>query len=243
MRITYYHFSSVDSTNSWAKRRKNEFGLDEFAVITSDEQTQGRGRFMRAWHSPKNNLYITFSFFDASLPPFFFSQIAALALVEVLHHEGIFAKIKWPNDLLVQDKKIAGMLTEIESVNSHRLIILGIGLNVNMTSDDLVHIPKAATSMKCETGKNHTLSSIQDLLVKKFLSFIEEAKKTGINSFQKIWHEKISWMLSKEIEVQQHEKMIRGCISSIEKDGSLLLLLDDGTKHTLLSGDLVRISQ
>lgn len=240
MRITYYHFRSVDSTNSWAKRRKNEFSLDEFAVISSDEQTQGRGRFKRSWHSPlSKSLNLTFAFFDRGLPPFFFSQLAALALLQVLHTENIAAKLKWPNDILVQGKKIAGILTEVESSDPNQLIILGIGLNVNMAEADLAHIPKATTSMLIETGKNHVIQHIQDMLVKKFISFYEEAKKTNVDSFQEMWHEKISWMLSKEIDIQQQEKMIHGKIIQLEKNGTLILLLDNGTTHTLLSGDII----
>src|SRR5258708_8844374 len=102
MKTTYYHFPTVDSTNAYAKRNKESFLADELAIITTDEQTAGRGRLMRPWYSPKGkNLYLTLAFFAKDFSPFFFSQLASLCLHELLTTYKIDAKIKWPNDLLI----------------------------------------------------------------------------------------------------------------------------------------------
>jgi len=242
MRITYYHFSSVDSTNSWPKRHKADFTKDELAIITADEQTQGRGRHLRHWHSPKGkNLYLSFAFFAAasSAPaPFFFSQLAALCLAAVLKNHSIDAQIKWPNDLLVAGKKIGGILTEAEKTEEDTFIILGIGLNVNMTKNDLATIPKAATSILIETDNEIPIKTIQDELVKEFLLLWEKTKKEGTQPLEKEWLKKVSWMLSKEITIVENEKELKGKVLAIEQDASLTLLLDDGTHYTVRSGDL-----
>ncbi len=244
MRITYYHFSSVDSTNSWPKRHKGDFAKDTLAIITADEQTQGRGRHLRSWISPKGkNISLSFAFFEdtiAIFSPLFFSQIAALCLVHVLKRYSIEAEIKWPNDLLIEGKKISGILTEAEKEldSTDTFIILGIGLNVNMTQDDLVNIPKAATSMLIETGNIISLKTLQDEIVKEFVLLWQKAKQEGVQSLENEWLQRIDWMLAKEISIVDHGKELKGKIMRIEQDGSLTLLLADGTVYTAHSGDL-----
>ena len=244
MRITYYHFSSVDSTNSWPKRHKVDFAKDTLAIITADEQTQGRGRHLRVWHSPKGtNIYLSFAFFEntiSTFSPLFFSQIAVLCVAHVLKKYSIEAQIKWPNDLLVEGKKIGGILTEAEkdTDDTATFIILGIGLNVNMTKDELKNIPKAATSMFIETGNTTSLKTLQDEIVKEFMLLWEKAKQEGVTSLKNEWLKKINWMLSRDILIVDHGKELKGKIMRIEPDASLTLLLEDGTSYTARSGDL-----
>ena len=171
MQLNYYHLDKVDSTNGWAKKHMGSFARDAFTVVSASEQTAGRGRNRRVWHSPKGqNLYISFAFFS-KIQPFFFSQIAPLCLLELLRELGIPATIKWPNDLLVDSKKIGGVLTEVESIeeSNEMGVVVGIGLNINMQADELTNIPKAATSILLETKKESSLASLTEKLATCFI--------------------------------------------------------------------------
>ena len=248
MKITYYHFLQVDSTNGWAKENSADFQEDTCYVISASEQTGGRGRHKRAWLSPKDvNLYLTFSFFEESLPPFFFSQLACLALKDLLKEEHLAAFIKWPNDLLIENKKIAGILTEIQQIEKKeeektlykRLVILGIGFNVNMTENMLQTISQPATSLFEETKKTYSVPEIRDRFVTQFLHYLEAAKKAKKQEqFQKKWVDELEWMKTKEIKVTEHNRVTQGKVDAIFEDGSLLIKTTDGTHQTILSGDL-----
>lgn len=241
MKIIYYHLSTVDSTNSWAKKHISEFEPNHMYAISALEQTAGRGRLDHKWVSPKEkNIYLTFAFeaFETPTPAFFFSQLASLCLYELVQNSGIRIKIKWPNDLVVGGKKIAGILTETKQINDSLYVIVGLGLNVNMVAEDFREIAKPATSMYMETGRKHPLGHIQGEISIHFLNKLETAKKHGIDSFQKEWLAKASWMISQKASVQVGPDLIEGRISHLGKDGSLILTLDDGTPYSVHSGDL-----
>ncbi|MDB6081948.1 MAG: birA [Chlamydiia bacterium] len=232
MKTTYYHFPTVDSTNAFAKKHITSLSPDEIAVITADEQTQGTGRQKRLWIAPKGkNLLLTLAFPNRGLHPFFFSQLAGLCIQELIAK----SKIKWPNDVLIHDKKIAGILTE----TSDNKVILGIGVNLNMTQEELLQIPKAVTSIFLETGKEQDLISFRNAFIASFLLKFEQAKIDGPLYFQHEWREHLSWMISKEITVADAGKIISGTILAIRLDGSLELELTDKTKILIFSGDLV----
>jgi BirA family transcriptional regulator, biotin operon repressor / biotin---[acetyl-CoA-carboxylase] ligase len=242
MKITYYHFPVLDSTNSWAKEHKLDFHKEECTAIYADEQTKDRGRHARLWISPKNRtLSLSLCVFDHTLPPFFFSQLASLVLVDLLKKKEVAAKIKWPNDLVVDDKKIAGILTEIEHVDGQRMIVVGIGLNVLLTAEELLEIPQKATSIFAETKKEYSISKLAEEVTEKFVELLEQAKKCGVETLQKRWHEAVVWMVMKESTVKRVDGEIRGRIFSIEKDGALSFIIEDGTVHNIISGDLYTV--
>lgn len=234
MKIKYYHFSRLDSTNAFAKEHIQECSPDEFLIITADEQTKGYGRQKRLWIAPKGkNILLTIAFYDSVTPAFFFSQLASLTLYELLQH--LSPKIKWPNDLLIHDKKISGCL--VEKVGG--FIIVGIGLNVNMSQDELAAIPQPATSLFAETGKEQDLEALQKALIDAFIEKYKEAKAEGVAHFQKEWLQKVSWILFKERSISDGGRILSGTITSIHSDGTLELTLKDGTKKLIHSGDLL----
>lgn len=233
MNIRYYHFSLVDSTNAFAKQQIKECSPDDILIITADEQSKGYGRQSRPWKSPKGkNILLTIAFYNPTIPPFFFSQIASLTLYELL--QDISPKIKWPNDLLIGDKKISGCLVEV----ADGFTIVGIGLNVNMSHNELAAIPQLATSVFAKTGKEQDLQALQKALIDSFIEKYKKATIDGIATFQEEWLQKVSWMLFKERSISDAGKILSGTITSIHTDGTLELTLKDGTKQLIYSGDL-----
>lgn len=166
-----YHFPTIDSTNAYAKRNISSFKKEHLALITADEQTAGRGRYAKTWHSPKGeNIYATYVFFSKDeIDQVNLVQLLAKAAVETLKHYQVMATIKWPNDLLVNGKKIAGILIEVMD----DCVIMGIGLNINMTENSLIHIDQKATSLFLETGVQYSTKDVLDLLTKHLLSLLK----------------------------------------------------------------------
>jgi BirA family biotin operon repressor/biotin-[acetyl-CoA-carboxylase] ligase len=236
MKIRYYHLDQVVSTNSWASEHAHEFALDELVAISASAQTSGRGRFEREWYSPRNkNLYLTLGLYleAPKVRPFALCQLASLALEELLKSHGILAQIKWPNDLLVNGKKIVGILTERHEVNGHQFMSIGIGLNVNMTADELVNIPQKATSMLIEQDRPFDLQAICQQYVALFAKKLEEAIKEGFDEILRHWQKSLDWMLQLPINVKTAEKQLKGKVIDLQPEGNITLELPDGTKEEI----------
>lgn len=241
MNIRYYHLTTTTSTNTWAKEHAHEFAIDEITAITADEQTHGRGRYARVWHSPRGkNLYLTLAFFleNSQILPFALCQLASLTLEEFLQIHGITAKIKWPNDLLVNGKKIVGILTERQEVRGMPFIVLGIGLNVNMNAQELAEIPQAATSMFMEKNRELSLDAIKQFYVRLFVKRLMEAKENNFADVWNHWQKSLHWMLDHPVCIQTTQKRLEGKVIGLDKEGNLLLQAQDGTTHTIQSADV-----
>ncbi|MBS0623494.1 MAG: biotin--[acetyl-CoA-carboxylase] ligase [Verrucomicrobia bacterium] len=183
MQRQYHIFQSLDSTNCWAKRNLESFPHDQLTLITAAYQTQGRGTHGRTWHAPPHtNLLLTFVFFvDEQADPLRLTHLLGIAICTWLKQLGLEAYIKWPNDILVKGKKLAGILCETQRMNHVDAIILGLGLNVNM--QDVTHIDQAATSLFLETGKMWELNTVLQIISDLFHDNLEVYKKRGFAPF------------------------------------------------------------
>lgn len=182
MKILEIRFDLIDSTQTYAKKHGLSFDKDGVTCVTAEEQTAGIGQFQKKWISPKGvNLYATFYFRLPALT----QNITTLALLmaktikTVLEKNGLAPNLKWPNDVLLNQKKIAGALCETIFHPGFIEILLGFGLNVNMEERDLLQIDQPATSLKNETcqfwDKERLLKEIQD----QFLTDIEEFRQNN----------------------------------------------------------------
>lgn len=187
MDVVSRHFSSIDSTNSWAKLHLEEFDQNKITIITADSQTGGRGQFERKWLSPAGkNIYATFCFFMkiGRMDVVNIPQVLAISTAKALEIDGFDIKIKWPNDLILSGKKLGGILCETTTVGDKLGVVAGIGLNVNMELELLNKIDQPATSLANERGsefdKNVIFKSITDLFCKDIELFLKE----GFTPFQ-----------------------------------------------------------
>ncbi|MEM7817009.1 MAG: biotin--[acetyl-CoA-carboxylase] ligase [Candidatus Aenigmatarchaeota archaeon] len=172
---------SIDSTNNYAYKLAQE-GAREITVIKANFQSQGKGRFGRFWESPKNKgIYASFILRPSNsisdiyyLPPFF-----SLAVVKTIK-EFVPAKIKLPNDVVVRDKKIAGVLVEAKSFGETvDFVIAGIGVNINTIKKEL---PQDATSLFLETDKFYDIEHLFKELIKEVVLIYSEFKKNNIRN-------------------------------------------------------------
>ncbi len=181
-RIMRIHLDSTESTQIYAKKHQEDFVKEALTCISAEEQTQGYGRQKRRWISPKGvNLYATLAF---RLPSdtVFLSCLAILlarSLSTLLEKKGLHPHVKWPNDVLIQGKKMAGILCETEEKQESVFpndfsgclgiqVFLGIGINVNMTADDCAAIDQPATSLLQETGHPWDKQALLQELLEQF---------------------------------------------------------------------------
>ena len=155
MKIVEIELDTVDSTQLYAKKHGKDFDPNALTCILAEEQTAGIGQFQRKWISPRGvNLYVTFYFHLLPQSPKIpnLALLLSLSIKEVLVKEGLNPTMKWPNDIFLNHKKVAGVLCETIFHEEHTEILLGFGLNVNMEKKDLETIDQPATSLKNETG-------------------------------------------------------------------------------------------
>ena len=190
MPLKHIHFHQIDSTNTWAKTHVDQWEPAGVTLVTASGQTAGRGRFNRQWQSPPDvNIYATFCFWmdaqrsDMGQVP----QLLALTACQTLEKWGFIPKIKWPNDLLLSNKKVAGILCETIMHAEKRGIVCGIGLNVNMSQDELKLIERPATSLFAEKGKEFELRMILDSLQTIFVSSLDLFIEKGFLHFFPYW--------------------------------------------------------
>lgn len=238
--IYYIHFDTIDSTNTWTKKNAGTLDPNQLTCVTAQEQTSGRGRFLRKWISPKGqNIYATLYFCLPLGSPYLINlgQILSLSVISVLQKKGFSPKIKWPNDILLEDKKVAGILCETILFGDRIGVALGIGINVNMSKELLETIDQPATSLAQLSGQTWALEQILEPVLKQFLMDLDLLQTKGFEHFR-ITYESLLAYKGKTIACNDGLKMIKGICHSINQDGKLNLLLPNGQVATLNAGEL-----
>ncbi|XMB67956.1 biotin--[acetyl-CoA-carboxylase] ligase [Mycoplasmatota bacterium zrk1] len=187
--------SKVDSTNEYLKRGNFEFGT----VVTAKEQTAGKGRLGRTWLSDdSDNLMMSVLLKSTGIQNVWkIGFLAAASVYKTLREFGIESKIKWPNDLMVSNKKITGILVETKINESLESVIVGIGINVNMMNFGDLELK--ATSMKKEKSKDFDCDNILFALLKNINYYINEYLM-GYKSFLDICKSN-SYLIGKKISI------------------------------------------
>ncbi len=231
---------STDSTNNYVKQHLSSYSENKIYCVTAQEQTAGRGRFAKTWVSPKGeNIYASLYFTIGKDYPYLqnLSQILAISCAEVFHKFSIPAKLKWPNDILVHKKKIAGILTETISFEEKIGVILGIGVNINMSEKTMKSISQPATSLKCETGKKYDVRIIWEQIIGKFLENLALLELNGFHSFSKFYTENLAFQ-GEKIRVSHGNKIVEGICKKITLEGTLLLVDDYQNVIEVSTGEL-----
>lgn len=242
MDIVRKHFKSIDSTNTWSKHNAHLFKHDAITLVTADEQTAGRGRFKRRWESPPNqNIYATFNFFvekhrqDIGNIP----QVMALSAAEGLEYLGFAPQLKWPNDVLLSSKKVAGILCETTPFSDLLCVILGIGINVNMPLNLLEKIDRPATSLLVEGGSSLEVESVYEELQNRFLHNLELFLNEGFQPFLEKYKQKMILLPDQKIRFNDNRSIWEGYYHSINQDGSLNLKLMSGEIRRFIAGEFL----
>ncbi len=238
--IIRHHFETIDSTNSWAKQNASTFSRDGFTIVTAKEQTAGRGRNSNTWISlPDQNIHLTFAFFASPQATYIANipQVLAISATKCLEQLEFTPKIKWPNDLLLSGKKIAGILTETIQIDSLVCIVVGIGININTTQTQLQQINRPTTSLYVESNKLFDIDSIIEKLIGTFipdcLSLIQ--KDTGFKAFLPNFEQRLCYQKGDLVQFKTPSGPIEGKFDSIRENGSLDLLMNSGEVRNFIS--------
>ena len=240
MQIVDIHLDSIDSTNNYAKQHYSELAPDQLVCIDAEEQTAGRGRQNHPWHSPRSqNIYATFCFRLPihALHLISLGQVMTLSLVMVLLKEGLHPKVKWPNDVQINNKKIAGVLCETLFHPNTIDIYLGIGVNVNMEPQQFDLIDQPVTSLYAETGHLWDPRALLKKLQKQFIADLQKFKKDGFTPFHCQFENLLAYK-GQPIRCFDGKKEWVGICHSDTCDGQLNLYLPNKEIHTILSGDI-----
>lgn len=240
------YFDELESTNSYLYESALENDYKDGTVLISDSQSKGKGRLKRTWISPKGaNLYMSLLLRPGIKPEHasIFTFLASCALKDTFDHYGVDCEIKWPNDILVENKKIAGVLTELRySANKVKYIIIGIGVNINMSRDfirkSMSSIHGKVTSMECELGASVERELFSAELINNierfYLKFLNHGNKAILSDWTKRWHSK-----GKKIEVRDGNKIYKGVADSVDENGFLYIRNANGDLVKVVTGDII----
>lgn len=231
-----YRVGVIDSTNTEAKRRAAGAFHDQW--IVADQQTAGRGRQDRTWLSPAGNVYATALFREpggiatALRVPF----ACALAVSDVVSEFAPSAdvRLKWPNDVRIDRRKVSGILVETGGADQDFWVAAGIGINVRVVPDN---VPQPATSL-IELGA-HPATSADAVFAALSEALANRLKqcRAGFASSRADWLARAE-ALGESVQVRSGDAAIEGIFEDIEADGALLLRLPDGSRRSIRAGEV-----
>lgn len=242
MAIQIIELEVVDSTQLEAKRRLDSLSKNDLTVIYAHAQTNGKGREGRVWLSPPHcNIYASFcTFLSSSFPPLQnLGQILALAVCQTLEKEGFNPLIKWPNDLLLQEKKVGGILCELVSLDEGLIVINGLGLNVNASSSLLAPLNRPATSLLIEAGRSFSPSSLLESIANNYAAALSLFLSQGFAPFFPLLQQKIAHCPGSSLRFHANGTLLSGTFHALNPDGTLTLQTEEGKKMTFSSGELI----
>jgi BirA family biotin operon repressor/biotin-[acetyl-CoA-carboxylase] ligase len=231
-------FASVSSTNEFLKDTARG-GAPEGAVAIAERQTAGRGRHGRTWESPAGNLCLSFLLRPAPDPALSLVPLAAgLAVAEALETAGAACRLKWPNDVLARDKKLAGILVEASAAASGiDAVVVGIGVNVSLDPSTLPDdVRGTATSLLAESGRVHDVVDVAGAVLGRWVVWYD-ALRSGSSRVRAAWRERsVDWW-GRAVEVTSSGQRVTGLARDIDETGALVLEAEDGRTVKILSGD------
>lgn len=228
-------YEEIDSTNLEAKRQINQ-GRNGNFLILANSQVAGKGRLDRVWKNNAGKDIAMTLVLDLREPigEFYrYTMMTSVALTRTFEEFGVNAKIKWPNDLYIEEKKICGILSEMQTEeNVIRHLMIGIGINVNS-------LPLLPVAVSCKQILNRDIDRHQ--LVARFLDVFEEtiALKTseGFKNLYIEWKNKMNWM-GRKIRIDTGREVLEGILKNVSESGGIILEID-GKEQEFYSGDLM----
>jgi len=238
-----HFFPTIDSTNTYAARLAHE-GAFEGTTVIADSQRGGKGRLGRSWVSPPGvNLYLSVILrppVSTAVAPQL-NLLAAIAVADAIRETTrLSPAIKWPNDVLVADKKVCGILAEMQTdTGGLRAVIVGIGVNINAPLPAFPEeLRDKASSLLIAGGQTIERStftaSLLTHLEKSYVLWLQE----GFSTLRLRWERYAAHLLGTRISVAVPEGTVVGTVLGLDRDGGLLVQGDNGERHRLLAGDV-----
>jgi len=231
----------VGSTNDWAKELAQS-GAEQGTVAMAETQAAGRGRLDREWFSPKGGLW-----FSIVLRPKLLTAqaarlvfVAGLAVAETLREEfGLKVDTKWPNDVLLNGKKLCGILLEMSTTGEKvNFVVMGVGVNANFTENVFpAELRNVASSLENELGHQVRLEDLFRRLLERLENAYEMYLERGFAPILDRWKE-YAGFLGRKVEVADQNQKMNGLALDVDQDGALAVKLENGTTRRVLVGDV-----
>ncbi|TFB08955.1 biotin--[acetyl-CoA-carboxylase] ligase [Candidatus Atribacteria bacterium MT.SAG.1] len=239
-----YYFPELKSTNIIAKEKALQGAeeIGEGTLIIAERQSAGKGRLGRKWFSPVGGIWLSIILYP-QLSPSYISRItlmtAVVAVKAIKICTQIESQIKWPNDILINEKKVCGILTEMSAeLDIINRVVVGIGINVNIDHREFPEdIQENTISLKEGSGKEVLRVKLVQIFLQEFEKYYEILKRREFSSILKEW-KLYSHTLGRKIRVDTGEKIITGEAVDINEEGALILKEEDGELVEILSGTI-----
>lgn len=235
-------FEETGSTNDIVEKLARD-GVKEGVVVFAEAQTRGRGRLGRKWLSPSRQGLWFSVLLRPNLRPQAATQLtvaAGTALRRALHEQtGLKPEIKWPNDILIGGRKVAGVLTELSAELDHiKHLILGIGVDVNLGAAEFpTELRKTATSLKLETGRHLQRAAVAAAILRELDRDYERIRAQRFPELADEWEQHCA-TLGNRVSIQIGERTLQGMAEALDEDGALLLRTQHGRLERIIGGDV-----
>jgi BirA family biotin operon repressor/biotin-[acetyl-CoA-carboxylase] ligase len=238
---TIHYFDSIDSTNTVAQRLARE-GAAEGTVVIAETQTKGRGRLGRSWISPRwCNLYLSIvlrpSVAVREAPRL--GLVVGLATAETVAEWAPHAALKWPNDVLIDGRKVSGILMEMDAEDDRvRWVIAGIGVNLNMAPDDVpADLRDKALSLSTAVGAPIDRVVFAARLLARLEARYDQCVQQGFAALRPLW-DRLSCLQGREVEIDDGGRRYRGVVGGLADDGTLQLRDEGGHDIAVVAGEV-----
>lgn len=232
-------FDSIESTNEEAKRLAQAGSVDG-TVVWARKQTAGKGRRGRKWQSPEGNLFVSLLLrpechAQRALQLSFVASLAMAEAVSSMLPKGTFVHCKWPNDVLVEGRKVSGILLESQAVALGGMdwLVVGAGVNIASFPDDVEY---PATSLMAEGAGELSAEDMLESFCRRFLAGMVTWKNMGFEPVRRAWLRRAAGV-GKKITVRLERETLSGIFKTLDKDGALILL-QEGTEKRITAGDV-----
>lgn len=235
-------FEETTSTNDIIEKFARD-GVKEGVVVFAESQTRGRGRLGRKWASPARKGLWFSVLLRPNLTPQETTQLtvaSATALRRAIQQQtGLKCEIKWPNDVLIHGRKVAGILTELHAeLDRVKSVILGIGVDVNLAANDFpADVRKVATSLKLELDHAVSRADLAVAILRELDADYARVVSRRFNTVADEWEQHCS-TLGRSVTIRLGDRQVRGRAESLAEDGALLLRTEHGHLERIVGGDL-----
>ncbi|GAG61370.1 unnamed protein product [marine sediment metagenome] len=240
-----YYFPKLKSTNIIAKEKAlhRAEGIDEGTLIIAERQSAGKGRLSREWFSPVGGIWLSIVLYP-QLSPSYISRITLMTAVAAVKAikicTQIESQIKWPNDILINEKKVCGILTEMSAeLDIINWVVVGIGINVNIDHREFPEdIQENTISLKEALDKEVLRVKLVQTFLQEFEKYYEKLKRKEFPSILGEW-KLYSHTLGKKIRADIGERIVTGEAIDINESGALILKKEDGELIEIISGTII----
>jgi len=232
-----HYFKETESTNILARDMAGS--VDEGTVVIAESQTGGRGRMGRKWISPEGGIWLSVVL-KPRMQPLHAPRItllAGVAVAKTIRNIGLPAKIKWPNDALINGKKVCGILTEIGAeMDSIQYVVVGVGIDANVDTETFPEeFRDSSTSLKNELGFDINRVEFVQRLLSELESLYMKFQKEGFSSILEEWRN-MSATIGEWVKITTQSRIMYGEAIGVDSEGALILETSEGKLEKIVAG-------